>query len=318
MPLIIDGERIRTLVGIKEFIRAYPQFHDETKRLKSMPAIAVDPQEPYLFIHQMECACISVDDPGVQMLGLDDMTTCCSVIIRHTGSKSLGAGHFDGNDTKEGLRRIINGVAEITTDWARQNSISHTDLNERYRYEIHLIGGFEDGRGISLDVITQLIECLSETNFELHLKTMCIFDSNTYYRDGIPLPSIIGLICDARTGQILPASFSFQGPLEEIRRLRFSMRPPMIMNLVYSSITRILEIKPYEWTMTNDTIEQLMGLNTNSFLHYLSTSPLAEKPTYVPSCKAALKFLKDNRNSLFCSGRSYKFIRYDDHWKLVE
>lgn len=318
MPLFIDDLQMLDLTSIGQFHQIYTQFQAGARRLKSMPPINIDPQEPYLFIHQMETACLSADDPTVSMIGIDDMTTCSSFILRHTGSRATGAGHFDGHDTERGVNDIINGVLELTRDWARRNNILNFELDINNRFEVHLIGGFEDARCISVDALGQLFECLQRATIDLHLKTACIYEQNTYYHDSIPLPCISSLICDVKTGEIVPASFSFQGPLEEIRRLRFSMKPPIQMNSIYSSKSKILEIKPYDWTFTNDQIQQLLGLNTNSFLYYWSTSPLAEKPSFVPSTKAALKFLLDHRESLFCSGRSYRFIRHSGQWKLVE
>lgn len=304
--------------SVDDFIQDYPQYQLESRNIRSLQPIQVDPQEPYLFVHQMESACVAAEDSTIRMIGLDDMTTCCSAIIRHTGSYAMGAGHFDGNDTKDGLNRIIEGVIELTNDWARRNNLNQLQLHNQYKFEIYLIGGFEDARNISIDVVMQLLECLHETSVELHLRTACICSNNTYYQDHIPYPCVTGLICEVRTGRIAPASFTFQGPLEEVRRLRFATKPPLIMHSIYNPYNKILEIKPYDWTLTDDTIQQLLGLNTNSFLHFWSTSPLAEKPNFVPSCKVALKFLKDNRNSLFPGGRSYKFIRTNGKWKLVE
>lgn len=315
--------------SVADFIQTYPQYQISSRQLRTMPTISVDPHEPYLFVHQMESAVVSADDANIKMLGLDDMTTCCCAIVRHTGSAAMGAGHFDGNDTKNGLARMIQGVVELTKDWQLRNNINsnnnnnndtynETTDNTQHQYEVYLVGGFEDARCISLDVVMQLLENLYETDIPLHLKAACIVSNNTYYQDNIPLPCITGLICDVKSGGISPASFTFQGPLEEIRRLRFATRPPIILHSIYNPFTRILEIKPYEWTLTDDTIQQLLGLNTNSFLHYWSTSPLAEGPNFVPSCKRALKFLKDNRSSLFCSNRSYRFIRTNNHWKLIE
>lgn len=318
MPLLIDNLPMRQLSSLSEFHQIYTQFEAKAQQLKAIRPINIDPQEPYLFIHQMETACLSVDDPTVSMIGIDDMTTCSSVIIRHTGSKATGAGHFDGHDTQNGLNSIINSIIELTRDWARRNNINQIGLDMNYRYEVHIIGGFEDARCISVDVLKQLLEYLCESSINLHLKTACIYQWNTYYHEAIPLPCITSLICDVKTGNIVPALFTFHGPLEEIRRLRFAMKPPIKMNFIYTSKSKILEIKPHDWTLTNDTIQQLLGLNTNSFLHYWSTSPLAEKPSFVPATKAALKFLLDHRESLFCSSRSYRFIRHSGQWKLVE
>lgn len=305
-------------LSIADFIQTYPQYQISSRQLRTMPTIAVEPNEPYLFVHQMESAVVSPEDQNIKMIGVDDMTTCCCAIVRHTGSSALGAGHFDGNDTKDGLARLINGVVELTRDWTRRRSISQLELNTHCQYEVYLVGGFEDARNISVDVVMQLLENLCESEVPLHLKAACIVANNTHYQDNIPYPCITGLICDVKSGGISPASFTFQGPLEEIRRLRFATKPPIIMHSVYDPSARILEIKPCDWTLTDDTIQQLLGLNTNSFLHYWSTSPLAEKSTFVPSCKLALKFLKDNRSSLFSSGRSYRFIRTNGQWKLVE
>lgn len=319
MPLLIEGQPMRTPVSVNEFLQIYPQFQNESRQLRSMPPVSIDPHDSYLFVHQMESACLSADDPTIQMLGVDDMTTCCCAIIRHSGSFATGVGHFDGNDTKDGLNRILHHIDELTQVWTRRNNVTNYDLNTHYKLEVHLIGGFEDARNISTDVCLQLLENLNESNLNLHLRTACIYTNNTFVQDNIPYPCITGLIINPKSGRILPASFSFQGPLEEIRRLRFATKPPIIMHSVYDPYLRILEIKPYDWTLANDTIQQLLGLNTNSFLHYWSTSPLAEKATFVPACKMALKFLKDNRQSLFCSGtRSYRFIRTNNEWKLVE
>lgn len=318
MPLIVEGQPIQMPASVGDFIRTYPQYQISSRQLRSMPAIAVEPDEAYIFVHQMESAVVSPDDPNIKMIGVDDMTTCCCAVVRHSGSAAMAAGHFDGNDTKDGLARMINGVLELTLDWTRRHSISQLELNTHHQFEVYLVGGFEDARNISLDVVMQLFENLCECELDLHLKAACIVTNNTYYQDNIPYPCITGLICDVKSGGLSPASFTFQGPLEEIRRLRFSTRPPIVMHSIYNPIARILEVKPYDWTITDDTIQQLLGLNTNSFLHYWSTSPLAEKPAFVPACKTALKFLKDNRNSLFSSGRSYRFIRTNGQWKLVE
>lgn len=318
MPLIIEGHPVTSCPSsVTEFIQTYPQYQIESRRFRSIPSIAVDPQEPYLYVHQMESACVSVDDPNIHMLGTDGATTCCCVVVRHTGSFATSVGHFDGNDTKDGLARMVEGVVELTKEWTRKNNIIKPESHTQHQYEVYLIGGFDDARNISLDVSLQLLENLCETNLDLHLKAACICANNTFYQDNIPYPSITGIICNVKTGRIMPASFTFQGPLEEIRRLRFATLPPIVMHSVY--IDKTLTIKPYEWTLENDTIQQLLGLNTNSFLHYWSTSPLAEKPNYVSTCKMALSFLKNNRDSLFCSGtKAYKFIRTNNQWKLVE
>lgn len=318
MPLFIDGQVMQLPASVGDFIQMYPQYQISSRQLRTMPTISVDPHEPYLFVHQMESAVVSSDDQSIKMLGVDDMTTCCCCVVRHTGSAAMAAGHFDGNDTKDGLGRMIGGVVELTREWARRNNLNPIDLESHYQYEVYLVGGFEDARNISIDVVMQLLENLYEHELALHLKAACVCANNTYFQENIPYPYITGLICDIKSGGISPASFSYQGPCEEIRRLRFATRPPIIMHSIYNPFSRILEIKPYDWTLTDDTIQQLLGLNTNSFLHYWSTSPLAEKPTFVPACKNALKFLKDRRTSLFLSDRSYKFIRTNGQWKLVE
>ena len=318
MPLIIDGQIIVLPSSVSEFVQSHPQFQISSRQLRTMPTIAVDPHEPYLFVHQMESAVVSADDQSIKMLGIDDMTTCCCCIIRHTGSAAMSVGHFDGNDTKDGLERMINGVMAVTREWARGNNLDFRAVESNHQCEVYLVGGFEDARNISIDVVMQLLESLVEQQLPLHLKAACVCANNTYYQDNIPYPCITGLICDIKSGGISPASFSYQGPCEEIRRLRFTTRPPILMHSIYDPFTRILEVKPYYWNLTDDTIQQLLGLNTNSFLHYWSTSPLAEKPTFVHSLKSALKFLRDNRNSLFPSNRSYKSIRTNGQWKLVD
>lgn len=321
MPLIVEQQPIPAFGSISEFIRKYPQFLPASKRLTAMSPIRVNPDMPYLYVHQLEVACISASDSELDMIGLSEMTTCCCVIVRHTGSLTMGAGHFDGTDTINGLRQIVNGIVRLTNDWKQQSNIDRkdTDTNlQSTRYEVHIVGGFNDCMQTSEEVVMKVFRALHTLDLDLHLETACICAHNTYYQAKEPLPCITSLLCNVKTGQILPASFSYHGPLEKVRKLRFLMNQPIEMQSIYDPIAKILEIKPFVCDITIETIERLLAMAPHEFLVHLSTSPAAEGPNYVDNLREAFILLRNKGDNLFESGKSIKFTRIDGRWKQLE
>lgn len=315
MPLLIDGRQVQLQDNLTNFARAHVQLHSSSRQFKTKPSINVNSSQS-LYVNQLEYAVVSTED-SIDLITVSKFTTCCCLILRHNGSGATGVGHFDENDIDNSVKNIANTVIRLTHEWTQKHNIPLASLGTQFVYEVHLVGGFLDARGISEEVCWQLLESLQSLPIDLHLKTACIWNYNTYYQDNISLPSITSLVCNVKSGKVSPANVSCFGPLAELRSLRFSMRPPVIMQSIYDTFQRILEIESFESTLSDDTIKQLLGLNTNSFLHFLSTSPMAESVDYVPSLKIALRYLLDNRTTMFQTGKLFKFMRVNSQWEQL-
>lgn len=316
MPLLIDNNPIQLQGDLASFIRTYGHLQSQSRAFRLITPVNVDAEQT-LYVHQLEYVVISATD-SIDIVSVADFTTCCCLVVRHNGSGATAVGHFDENDIQDSINSLANSIVKLTQEWAQLHNITQTDLINKFYYEVHLVGGFLDARAISEEVLWQLLQSLNALPIDLHLRTACIWSNNTYYQDNIPLPAVTSLVFDVKNNNISPANITNHGPLYEIRSLRYTMRPPLKMQSIYDPYQRMLDISCFESTLTDDTIQRLLGLNTNSFLHFLSTSPLAEKADFVVKTKVALMFLRENR-SLFNPNKSYKFIRVNNRWeKLVK
>lgn len=316
MPLLVAGQPVRQNDELANFTRAHSQFlADSCAQFRLKPTVNVEPNSA-LYVHQLEFAAVAGDDL-IDQISASDVTTCCCLVVRHTGSAATGVGHFDENDTPSSVANLVNLVVRLTRHWCSRVGVSQLDLATKFRYEVSLIGGFLDNRGISEEVCWQILEALKRLPVDMHLKLACIWNNNTQFKDSIPYPCTTSIVCNVKTGDIIDATVTDFGPLEGLRRLRFTMRPPIEMQSIYDPFQRQLQIRGYESTLCDDTIRQLLGLNTNSFLHFWSTSPLAEKPSFVPACKVALKFLLENRQAVFDTQKQYNFVRLNNQWNSI-
>lgn len=82
---------------------------------------------------------------NITMVGTDDTTTCCSVIIRHTGSGVVALAHFDGSGLEEGVDTAMHRIQEC----------SHHQLHGHL--QLHLVGGFLDEQNYSQQLVMQLL-----------------------------------------------------------------------------------------------------------------------------------------------------------------
>lgn len=317
MPLLIDGKPVKQNDDLTNFTRTYSEFLSQSRaQFRLRPIVNVEPNSA-IYVQQLEYAVVGGDDV-IDQISASEFTTCCCLIVRHTGSMATGLGHFDENDTPNSVKNLTNLVVQLTQDWYKHVGVNQHELaSKHHQYEVYIFGGFLDNRGISEEVCKQILETLKQLPTNLNLKLACIWNNNTHFKDNIAYPCITSLVCNIKTGDIFEANqIGDYGPLEELRFLRFSMRPPVTMSSIYEPFQKKLIISGFETNLCDDTICQLLGLNTNSFLHYWSTSPLAEAPSYVPRCKNALKFLRDNRKTMFNRDKRFEFVRVNNRWEL--
>lgn len=93
---------------------------------------------------------MNINLENISIVGTDDTTTCCIGVLRHTGSGAVCLAHFDGSDLEKldkCIENMIKRIEEVNLSLAMTEG----------QYELHLIGGFNDSRHYSEDLVIQLL-----------------------------------------------------------------------------------------------------------------------------------------------------------------
>ena len=85
--------------------------------------------------------------PRISMKTVKRATTCNIVCVRHTGSRAVALSHLDGSNTKEAIGSMIMSIQAMT----------HAKDDQLGSLCIHIIGGYQDEKGYSKGILTQLI-----------------------------------------------------------------------------------------------------------------------------------------------------------------
>ena len=99
-----------------------------------------------------------------------------------------------------------------------QLSLSSAVLGEDSpHYELSIIGGYQDERGISLSITSSLLDLLTSSQTVYRLVVAVLGQLNTEHRAGLAWPKVYGGAVDLRTGEVFPATFRYHGPDPDIR-----------------------------------------------------------------------------------------------------
>ncbi|RDD37066.1 Protein N-terminal asparagine amidohydrolase [Trichoplax sp. H2] len=306
MPLFFQSRPIEitpdanTLNGFKEEFKKSSQYLiDSGKRNFHSGKV--------LYVAQREYAVVQFSDDNVQIMGSEDATTCHIVIIRHTGCGTTALGHFDGTNVGDSLNRMI---ATIQV-YADKSNISG-------RLEIHIIGGFKDSKGLSLQLSLEIIGALASSAFDLHLVTPCFGEINDTVRDdGEHMPIIYGAGIDIQSGVISWASFSDKGPDEIIRHSRLSWGYCNKMTNLYDTATCEVHIKPFAYRQyRKEMYVYYLRMSDQEFLKNMSTSPKVEPSYFVDKAKEILLFMLSSPRSdtLFPNGIPRRYRCHQGKW----
>ncbi|KAM4023726.1 protein N-terminal asparagine amidohydrolase isoform 2-T2 [Anomaloglossus baeobatrachus] len=259
----------------------------------------------FLYVQQRELAATTPRDRSISILGSEDATTCHIVVLRHTGSGATCLAHCDGSDSETEVAAIIQAVKSLTK-------------TTEGRLELHLVGGFNDQRQLSLKLSRQLLKAFHKQEEDIHLVTLCVTDINDRTENGIHLPIIYGLAVHVKTGEICKAKFEDRQPDEDLRSAYILTGGHMVN--IYDAELEQVNIGPYSW-MPFLNIEFWLYQEDKQILDCFSTSPQAEPPHFVQHMKSSFQYLKDNPRpqvSVFPDGkpRSYK-KKADGQWERM-
>lgn len=251
---------------------------------RSKTPTTVDPK-CLLYVQQREYAATTPSDKSVTVIGSADATTCHLVVLRHTGSGATCLAHCDGSRTWSEVSLITKAVASLT------------GAVKDGRFELHLVGGFDDESQTSHTLSLNLLVAFHEQDEEIHLETCCITELNDELVGGVHRPVVYGIGVNVKTGEVFPASFPTRGPAEELRSARTFTGGQMAE--IYNSSKEQVEIAPCKWSPNRD-IAFWLAQDDDTILQYLSTSPMAEPPHFVQHIKSTIQFLLDHPTADGC------------------
>ncbi|XP_064955466.1 protein N-terminal asparagine amidohydrolase isoform X1 [Musa acuminata AAA Group] len=230
---------------------------------------------------------------------------------------------------------VDNGLAQMLSSIA-----DNDDDSDEASFDVHLIGGFDDGpkrhpinatvserkqkkEGFSLPLCSKLIEALHNSQQKFHLQTLCVLRHNTKLDScGNACPIVSGFLVDTSSDSIMPASFdrSSRGPDEIVRRIRVSLSSDdsnwkgRLLD-TYDTCHDRFEIAPCTWMSEwKSYASSLQQLSDSEFLLRCSTSPYAEAPDFVESQRRKWNYLIENPDwrHTFTGKKPRIFQRTDD------
>ncbi|XP_017272382.1 protein N-terminal asparagine amidohydrolase [Kryptolebias marmoratus] len=275
MPLLIQSKELDRLRSTAELFDKYPHLQENARTFRSRPLVDVDPK-CLLYVQQREFAATTPADTCVSVIGSDDATTCHVVVLRHTGSGAVCLAHCDGSSTWSEVPLIVKTVASLSK------------VCKEGRFELHLVGGFNDDAKTSHKLSFNILAAFQKQNEEIHLETCCVTEMNDIVENGIHRPVIYGTGVNVKTGDVFPASFPHKGPAEELRSARTFTGGQMAD--IYDSSRGLVKLCPCKWSPNMD-IAFWLSQNDDTILKYLSTSPKAEPPHFVQHIKSTIQFI---------------------------
>ncbi|CAG0915094.1 unnamed protein product [Notodromas monacha] len=300
MPLTINGIRLDdTPRDGRSLFLSYPFLKDHASALCALPTKLIGPVG-LLYVCQREFAATVPHDKNITLLGTEEATTCHVVVLRHSGSGAVSLGHFDGSCSDEGVISMIQRVQELSLGYPEG------------RLEVHIVGGFHDGRGRSDEVLVGVLYALHKQPLDVEMVTACFGDVNTTIRGGIPWPIIYGIAVNVKTGEICPATFPEKGPALALRGARTFTGGHHMLD-VYDANLGLMRIGPFNYEPLRG-VDLWLQQSDDFILQHLSTSPEVEPPHFAMQVRATLKHIQEHpfpSVTLFPDNRPH-FYRKDE------
>lgn len=309
MPLIVDGKPVSsTFCSFADFSNKNPSFKEKANEFCNRPIQTIK-STGLLYVMQREFSTVSRDDKNVIVIGSGDATTCHIVVLRNTASGLTSLGHFDGYDTSNGIKSMIEAVTSGSVEGSG-------------KIELGLFGGFLDNQGTSEELAVSILEVIQNHHESIHLTSACMVGFNDTIEKGLHKPIVFGVAVGIQDGEIFPATFEDKGPDECIRHARIFTGIKK-MTEVYNSRYQELRILPYEYEEDISwMIPFFLSAPDEEVLEHLSSSPHCEPSDFVENTKATLHHILTHPKPLktiFPGGkpRVHKRRAGNDGWQLV-
>ncbi|XP_046574536.1 protein N-terminal asparagine amidohydrolase-like [Haliotis rubra] len=284
MPLLVGEHLVEDdVTSIDAFLNKFCNLKASSKLLCNQTTCSVGPNE-LLYVGQREIGGTSPSDDVISVLGSEDATTCHIVVLQHSGSRASCIGHFDGCNSKQGLENMLELVLKLSKD------------KPEGQLNLHLIGGFEDVKGLSHPLSLELLNTLRLFRENIHLQTACIAEINTRQVNGVPFPVVYGVGVDIKSGEIYKATFLDKGPDLPLRGAR-TFTGTKEMMIIYDPMTQLMSIEPFSYQQMSN-MDYWCNATDHTIRQNLSTSPDQEPKNFAIHVRECLQQIRDHPHPL--------------------
>jgi len=164
--------------------------------------------------------------------------------------------------------------------------------------DVHIMGGFDDEDGLSIEISEHLLRCLAKfveepvlaCKLDVRLRTCAISKLND---TGTECPIGRGLAMDLASGEVFLSTVhpDAAGPALDLRSCRIYGDRYDHLSLVHTSNRSGIVVNPFRFREI-ENIDLLLELNDRTMLNVISTSPKVEKSNFCSNVRRNLKFLK--------------------------
>uniref|UniRef100_H2ZB55 Protein N-terminal asparagine amidohydrolase n=1 Tax=Ciona savignyi TaxID=51511 RepID=H2ZB55_CIOSA len=250
------------------------------------------------------------------------MTTCHMAVLRCQETSTTSLAHFDGTYVHEGAAEMVKSIINIRESTRAENNEVNIDL--------HLLGGFDDDRELSVKLSTDLLQAFHSIQVDghtisLHLRTFCCTSLNTRHTTKrgaeISLPIIYGAAVELKTGQIYPVAFDEQAraPMCDMRGAKSLNSQNNKMCNIYKWRSERVVIPAFTFApfpAAHEWLEQ-----SDAFIRkHMSTSPTAEPLNFASHIRESLCFIvahPEPMESVFKSNHELQYALQDGKWMLT-
>ncbi|XP_008805469.1 protein N-terminal asparagine amidohydrolase isoform X2 [Phoenix dactylifera] len=282
----------------------HPALISASNRLKATPErkVSVSDQSPpvkHVYVFQREYA--TVDPAAVELVGMDEATTCVGLVIRNRNNGMTSISHMDfPKVVDKGLIQMLSLVADHEAILDVHLIGAFNDASNEHDNDIPGSEGLREQDGYSMCLCSKIIDALHNSHENFHLQTLCVLEHNTK-RDsnGNACPIISGIVVNTLSGSIMPASFarSSRCPDEIVRRIRVTVSSEDSswkgrLLKTYDTFDDKFHIAPCYWLSDWGQIAfSLQQLSDSEILLRCSTSPSAESPDFVENERSIWSYL---------------------------
>lgn len=208
--------------------------------LRELEEVQISSSGEILYVHKNEmavakCTSADIDDTLPRYAGTSEMTFQLLVIL--TTSRGFSIGHLDRSD-----HDLIKNFFD-----ASLATLSKKNGNECI--DVHMVGGFNDDRGLSEELTRRIIGHLMGSNLTFLLKTYFCLDMNDQViGDKIHAPIHRAMVLDIKTRSVKPAFIApaAWGPLLVLRNASlYALSETPHMSNILDPLSHRLCFKPF-------------------------------------------------------------------------
>jgi len=282
MVLLING------VPLEEAPQSLGQLYLQFGQLREGARQIVDKRREVvgptgsLFVSVREFAVTHSQDTKVDILGTDNLVNNVAIVIKNSASGATLLSHVDRISSED----LDTMAGKLTGQQYGCNN----------RLQISIFGGFQDSKNVSQSLLVPVLATLQSSAHYLELVTLCVGETVTVVRDGIPLPLISGVGVNVKSGDIFPAVFQEKGPDMDLRLARTLTGGDKVGMLdIYDCAREEMTIGPFTYSPMR-AVDIWLQQTDQFLLQSLSPCPEAveDREQFTTQLRATLRMIKEH------------------------